>query len=336
MATYYVRSTGGSDSNGGTSFADGWATLEYAGGNVSAADELRICSDQSNPFTVTSSYITIVPSGTIPTKYIGCDLVDGSPYSGDGQAYIQSTSLSVLFIFRNIALGNYLLKDLYIDGTTKAGDAGLVYQYGDGYGVTFDNLTVCNSADKGIVITGLSSSRSIVNINNCEISGCDGIGLQCSTATMSVNVYNSMIYNNGTNIAAAAQAGSGLTLVSSRVYKANVYNITHGLMALNLINSIVYGAGDDGIYNGTSTTSFGYGINRQVYANYSPSMMDYNCFHNNASGDVSVNLYGGTVPGENNVFANPLFTNTTAGSEDWTPQSSSPLIGTGIGYEGGK
>ncbi len=39
-ATYYVRSSGGSDGNAGTSFGAGWATIQYAADNASSAGDV--------------------------------------------------------------------------------------------------------------------------------------------------------------------------------------------------------------------------------------------------------------------------------------------------------
>ena len=48
MATRYVRTSGGSDSNGGTSVADGWATIAHAITNTSSGDEIFLCTMAAN------------------------------------------------------------------------------------------------------------------------------------------------------------------------------------------------------------------------------------------------------------------------------------------------
>lgn len=46
MATYYVRSSGGSDGNAGTFFGAACATIQYAADNASAAgDVVLVCAD---------------------------------------------------------------------------------------------------------------------------------------------------------------------------------------------------------------------------------------------------------------------------------------------------
>jgi len=54
-----------------------------------------------------------------------------------------------------------------------------------------------------------------------------------------------------------------------------------------------------------------------------------NCFSNNTSGNV--NLNSGTVWGEGNVLADPLFVSEVNGSEDLTLQATSPCLNAGMG-----
>jgi len=54
-----------------------------------------------------------------------------------------------------------------------------------------------------------------------------------------------------------------------------------------------------------------------------------NCFSNNTSGAVSIN--GGTVWGDGNILADPLFVSEVNGSENLTLQATSPCLNTGFG-----
>ena len=68
-----------------------------------------------------------------------------------------------------------------------------------------------------------------------------------------------------------------------------------------------------------------------VNTNTQPGILrfaDYNCYSSNTSGVTDMD----TIPGINNVFADPEFTDTTLGSEDFSLQAGSPCLGTGAGY----
>ena len=87
MADYYVRSTGGSNGNAGTSFAAGWATIAHAITNTIGGDRVFVCADNANPFSITSS-ITNWPFNRV---WLGADLVTGAPYNGTSRAPLQAS-----------------------------------------------------------------------------------------------------------------------------------------------------------------------------------------------------------------------------------------------------
>jgi len=69
----------------------------------------------------------------------------------------------------------------------------------------------------------------------------------------------------------------------------------------------------------------GYGVNFTTLGDDVPAyrlLIDYNHFHNNTSGDYSDT---GLSP-LNDISGAPVFTSTTSGSEDFTPDTGSPLI----------
>lgn len=89
------------------------------------------------------------------------------------------------------------------------------------------------------------------------------------------------------------------------------------------------------IYNCSFVANGGYGINDQGAQWHS---IDNNHYHNNTSGPINGN--GTTINtadinttekyGKNNQTGDPKFASTTDGSEDFTPQSGSPLINNGL------
>lgn len=91
MATYYVRQSGGSDSNAGTSFAAGWATIQKAldecnAGVLSAGDVVVICADGTHSIASESA---LTSAGSLDVLFTGGNSTGGI----DGtRATIQASS----------------------------------------------------------------------------------------------------------------------------------------------------------------------------------------------------------------------------------------------------
>lgn len=79
------------------------------------------------------------------------------------------------------------------------------------------------------------------------------------------------------------------------------------------------------VNNSVFRSNGAYGIDYNGVASYASWNEDYNCFSNNTSGTISI----GSI-GAHSITDDPLFTSETDGAEDFTPQSSSPLLGAGI------
>ena len=346
MADKFVRATGGSDANDGLSFANGWATLQYAFDNLSAGDNLYICSDDSNKFTVTAQIDIDTTSGaaTNRIRVIGADLVDGSAYDGSGFAYITTASSITALIVIASSMNYYSITDIHLDGGGSGNATHCIENSSTGANANWQwyNCRFTNADSHNISIYSRGEVDEPWIFENCEIDSSvnvSGIYPQSTLNRAYVNIINCIIRDND-----EYGAYVGVTLDVVIIIKGNVV-YGNGLIGINILsgtnvqaiicNNVFHGNGGDGFKsncflgyfkNNIFSNNGGYGafitdIDYVIFA-------DKNCYYNNTSGDMDV----GTPPGSNNITSDPEFTNISAGSEDFTLKSTSPCIDSGTGY----
>ena len=135
---------------------------------------------------------------------------------------------------------------------------------------------------------------------------------------------------------------------NSRIHMVQIYGNTgdgivlgSGSVNTEVINCTIDRNSGDGIdvtstqtlmsIIGNSITNNGaYGISCSAVASVKDrvQLVEWNLFYENTSGDFQAD--GGVPSQQHNITGtNPLYTSNTDGSEDYTPQSSSPLLGAG-------
>lgn len=341
MADYYVRATGGSDGNSGTSFANGWATMQYADGLIGSGDTLFVCSDVSNKFSVTS-YISI--AGV--SNWRGADLVDGSPYNGSGKAYIVAgLPMANMVIFS----GSYhTVSDIEFDGANAA--TSILYIV-DLYRCSYTNCNFTQAITRNVEIQGTASFSGLVILimfNKCEFtdSGVLGVDIYDSGYAYLYTFHDCRFSDNASIGLKVQSTGTGfrtfVTVTGSRFFGNGNDGIYTYLASIELRNSILHGNGNHGIsfnqdaflinwQNNIISNNGGYGISYTGVATNLVLNMDFNCYHNNTSGNANF-----TLPGYHNVLADPEFVSIVPGSEDFELEVTSPCVNTGTGFEGGK
>lgn len=343
MSTYYVRSSGGSDSNTGLSFAQGFATVQKGINTaVNGGDIIFICNDGIH--TPTSYIATIVTSGTT-NNYV---LIKGVSATGidDGSiSTITGTGFSSGAIVYHNSVGSYKWENVRF---TEADDSGFVIgPAGNNSKVTFINCRFDNAKYAGF-FTLEENEYKIINFIGCEFDSNNTNGIEFYFPTYGndifiynckfhdniqsgivyhglrfmIPIYNCLFYNNGTYGFLTNQQMDAIYLYNC-IFDNNTNGIGLGLGnksqgRLNIMNNIFSNNSQYGIY--LYTTSY-------IAINF-----DYNCFYNNTSGHI--NYFGGIPPGDNNVLSNPLYVSTTPGSENYTLQVGSPCINSGYGYNG--
>lgn len=322
MATYYVRPVNGSDANDGLSFANAKATTAAAIAlATTAGDVIRLCVEGTE--TVTSSIVLgTAGTDTNPIVLEAASAVDGTPLE-DGTRYTLSGTNGTIDILQSSA-GHNRLKFLRVTNGLQGLDMGNTTNTAVMFGCRFDNNT-----DSGVY--GAGGSCSVV-ADNCEFDNNGQWGLSQSTSTrLQVRLVNCRIYGNGSGGINSGQIG---TISNCFIYDNDGPGIDSD-GSQDVINCVIHGNSGHGIYladddtrtifNCSITDNGGYGIQ---FDNASFSIRaNYNLFNGNTSGDMN-----GEIADYHNTHGqtgDPLYTSTTVGAEDFTPQAGSPLIGNG-------
>jgi hypothetical protein len=329
MTTYYVRVTGGSNGNAGTSFGAAWATVQHGLDTVTAGDQLRICADGVHS---TSSEIDLdASSGTsaAPIEIVGANAtgtIDGT------RATIQASSSMTNLM--DVAGGcDYTRwRHLNFDANSNAA-IGWKANSGSNYHTLYDCRVYDTSTSNGVYLLG-----GITTLASCEIYGCDR-GVRGANA-YNVALVNCSIHDNTTD---GVYANNNSWFMAGCV----VYDNGGDGWELSkydrhvIINNVFHGNGGDGIgasatggepaaiiagnifaANGAYGVSFG--------SARPPLWMDYNHFDSNTSGETDL----GSTPGDYNTSGDPLFVSTTDGSEDFTIKRTSPAYRAGMTIAG--
>lgn len=357
MATYYVRSTGGDNSNDGSSFVLAKATLVGARAVMNAGDTLYVCSNETYPFV--NEFFDFTDNTKDGLSFIGADLVDGSPHSGSNRAVISSTGTAtqlIKFSYSNVT--DNIFKNILFTGTVSVnGYDTSSYSY---MHVVFVNCAFKN-LQYGIYSNGASKPYA-ASFYDCVFDSC-GTGIhievpEVDSAQYSFNFVciNCSFYNctNGIHLVGANNNINLFGVNNAHINSCRFFDNTVGIYnnanaMLYLFQNVFYRQVQSGLIVSKATSKFSarnnifssngtYGIeciSSPTFARFD-DYMDYNCFYSNTSGNVSSNLNGGVVPGNNNVFTDPLFVSTTIGSEDFSLQVGSPCLATGRGFLSGK
>lgn len=348
MADYYVRATGGSNGNSGTSFANGWATIAYAITNTISDDRVFVCSDVSNKFGLAAS----ITNWPFSRQWIGADLVDGSPYNGAGRAYLIATV--PLGNMNSCAYhSNMLWQDIDFDGNSQAS---VVFNFpswtSSMRNTAFVNCTFHDATSDGMSLTctaAATDSMDPIILYDCEVYDNSRYGIY-NVISGSMTMYNCAIHhNNSYNYLGSATDEAIIIFESCRIFRSatNSGINLYGGTPLTLLNCVVFDNFSHGVEFTTETlranirnTIFakngGYGLTAVSGLNSPWYYGDFNCFYSNTSGSVGTTINGGTAPGTHNVTSDPLFVSEVDGSEDFTLQGGSPCLDVGKGFEGGQ
>ena len=353
MTTYYVRSSGGDDiSNDGLSFANGWATLQFALDQTLAPGDFIYAN---GTFLLDTQLDNDVNSGDTTQSggeitLIGCNssgVVDGT------RATIDGTSITAGHLFTIAGGIDYWKYKNLVFQNCAMGD-GLYNNTGGHSYHSFVNCRFTGNYRYGVYA---SSYSNVINLYNCEIDNNGDAGIYCMNVAL---LEKCSIHHN-------TLEGIGSYSIYTRMSDCLIYsNGSHGINVYgwknfcNIIanNTTIYNNGGDGIYCGLKAddsltflsephllnvivaNNGGYGINIVTAGIQNKIVMNNIASYGNASGHCNWN--GGVIPVTNNlVTSDPDFVSTTAGSEDLTPQNSAlavsqpyPSGGTSYSYIG--
>lgn len=335
MPTYYVRSSGGSDGNDGLSFANGWATVQYAADTAVGGDTVLVCADGTHLPTATVDFDTNAGTVINPITFRGSaadGTDDGTTATISGSGLGAGTSLINL----NKAVNVLYLFNLRLTASKLYGIA--VANTGTFF---FNNCRVDTSSSHGFYNTQAANTTIIVW--NCEIDSNGGSGFDVNTESRSKTevkfssihdnasygigdsfyipgysfplIDHCLIYDNGSD--GINLRGSSLT-GRSEIVANTIYGNTGDGIDLD-VDSGVYLVSKNIIVN-----NGGYGINTHSASLLQVAACDYNDTSNNTSGAIDIN--GGVLPGTGNITEDPQFASVVSGSEDFTPQNKNLMV----------
>lgn len=359
MAIKYLRASGGLDTNDGLSFASGWASMNYAfsadnANRIAPGDTLAICGDLSgyamklsgsvspacgtNPTAATPVYVYAYDeSGVLRSDGSRTALTCTGTLTNGLFNFTDTTSL-VWFRWSNLefngggsGLANYCIQ------TTNSDDF---------EGMSFWNCRFTNASSHGITARSSNTVGAQWRFYNCEIdnngkSG-TGAGIDGLNPTRgSYFMYGCKVHHNA---GVGVEYGGMGQFLRCMFYK----NSSDGVSDTNNVGGtgaifegcVFYGNTGDGLDMNASTTfcnitnnifstngGYGINVNSMDTDRIDQSLMTHNCSYANTAGHI--NVFTGVLPGTN-VLADPLFTSTTDGSEDFTVQTGSPCIDNGL------
>lgn len=339
MATYYVRSSGGNDGNDGLSFANGWATVQFAADTAVAGDVVLICADGTHAPSATVDFDTNAGANNNPITFRGA-AADGTD---DGTvATISGSGITTANIVNISGLADGALRFEGLRFTAATANGMDISLATNGFWISFTHCRFDSAAQDGLV---LDTSYQAIRFYDCEFDNNGAFGIDGDNVHSNRHhFYRCSFHDNagaGLELGSFFSArGSGAMLEQCLIYD----NGSHGIAVLGASDYIypvisgctIFGNTGNGVdYASTAAapvwivdtilrSNGGYGIDTNGSNLSSVALMRNLCSHNNTSGHIDIN--SGTLLGSGHVLEDPSFTSETDGSENLTPANTNLKI----------
>lgn len=341
MATYYVRSSGGSDANAGTSFALGWATLEKAFDTAVAGDLVLVCADGTHAPAAT--VLVDTNSGTLgnPITFRGADATgtdDGTTATISG-ASVSGTNSCIQFQTLTGAR-YYTFQNLRF----TAGKLHNINTVASQQNIELENCRIDTAATDGI---RMDNSASSITMTNCSVDNNtqEGVGQSTSGRGIVAAIGCSFHHNGGSGV---DLGGTGSIIDACLFYRNSSHGakfdgapsfIGNSTFYLNTADGINVSAAIRGGCNNIFAENGSHGVDHNGTQRTTRVAWRNNLYYNNTSGSVDINSGSPDLSDfEYLSGSDPLFTSTTDNAEDFSLQSGSPAKATGypgVMYIGG-
>ena len=337
MTTYYVRQSGGSDGNAGTSFALGWATIQHAADTAVAGDTVLICADGTHAPTATIDFDTNAGTDRNPILFKGAasdGTDDGTRVTIDGSGITSAPTFKL-----TTAVDRLVFDGIRITGATDSAIADGPSDQANS--IHLRNCRFDNAANHGVELYG---TYSVFENIECDNNGGSGISTESQTSRLGSSfIYRSSFHHNTSH---GLHYGPGTSTILRCLFYRNGgdgLSIQREMENVSILQNIFHANTGDGIgvqssetitnHPGTVignvfTDNGAYGVSFYADDHHFPGSVDYNLY---GTGDMA-NTSGARQnfpTGDNDLSGDPLFTSTTNGAEDFTPATGSPQIDAG-------
>lgn len=339
MTTFFVRASGGSDAADGLSFANAWATLQKMADTMLAGDLGLVASDGVHNVTTPVFFDTNIGTFGSPIRWRGAGPLgedDGSVATIDGSGITPNGAT-----FKSGALNT--MSFTWFEGLRWTG--GVIYNWHittDQIGLQFKRCRFDNAVDWGIRTDANNPKCSFID---CEIdsNGDDGLA-QTSNSLGFAYMQNCLIHDN---VGHGLFWGHVISLHNCWIYKngGDGVRCISSTPFLTLVNCVIDENTGDGVtwaatndlaryvmFNNIISNNGGWGFTFD--GNGFWGIYGSNLFFNNTLGDVTLDgVVEATLadfdvlPGS--ITGDPLYKNTTDGSEDYRVNTGSPALGAG-------
>lgn len=335
MTTFFVRQSGGSDANDGLTFANGFATIQKLMDIVAAGDLGLVASD--GVYLPAAIVLLDTQDGTFaaPIEIRGA----GSVGEDDGSVATISGGGTLGAIFDDRATGGNFLhfEGLRITDTTSFG----IRLSNPQPGIVFERCRIDGHGSEGFQISNIAAQVTLID---CELDNNGGSGIRSgASSTGQVSLINCLVHDNG---ASGIEINHVLTLQNCWVF-ANTLDGVRCIddpIFMSITNCVIDNNGEDGvkssstnvihmiITNNIVSNNVGWGVTLEGTS--VNGVRGSNLYFNNTLGDVTFDGISEdtlaafeTISGS--LTGDPLFIDTTLGSEDYRIEDTSPAFGVG-------
>lgn len=339
MAIYFVSPLAGNDANDGLTFATAWATTQKAADTAVIGDEVRLCASATEVPTVTTDWDTNAGDITRRIRFIaynatGTEILKNGYYTISGASLASNVHIWTMGTSAVIGLEFYGIR---LTGATGSGQAIYFGTINTNFESVFHRCKFDNCQSGVSGTRGRAAQYINCEFNDNRVIGMGSVGSSSGAGTNFLD--DCRIYNNGNN---GIESPAALHMNNCVVYNNGGDNVRIRMFSSAecwIRNSTIDGADGDGvqirgtassltIVNTNISNSSGLGVNVAANA-YSSCLIEHTNFFGNVSGAYGVAAV--TVSGQFYIYSlisgNPQFTDASAGN--YTPLSTSPLIGSG-------
>ena len=334
MTTYYLDPVSGNDSNAGTSFGTAWATLQKALDSATTSGDIVVCCNTGTEST---------------TVQIDCDTATGATdlrinfVAGDAsgnidasQTYtIRATAAMTALMAISTGANNIRFQGIKFDANGNAGIAVRNPVDLASNRFVFEDCQFCNATGDGISLHSIGTWY----FYNCHVFGNGGNGhdSEASERGTSIQWIGGSNHDNGGRGFLSSRAGTvisraliydnsgiGVDILGNGGGTVVMYNTIHNNGSHGIAHT---GASNVVVLANSITNNVGTAVAQQA-GSIVDRIIPFS--HNNLYGNGAETTRTGGLPASN-LTADPLYTSTVDGAEDFRPQAASPLIAAALG-----